>query len=355
MNWEWAQWQDIIFVPFLRPDTGDAKPYEEAKEYKKLKKSLEDFGDDYNVTYPTPMNLVFFKDCVEHMCRTARVFMQPRGNSLLVGVGGSGRASCARLCSHLSEMGKYEIALIKGYNMESFHEDTKNFLRAAGLAKGIPTMFLMNDNQIINETMIEDINNILNSGEVPNLFPSDEVDQIINDLRPLAKELGRNEAKEAVYSFFVERVRDQLHICLTMSPVGDALRIRMRMFPSLVNCMTIDWFLEWPDDALISVADRYLASAENISDDHKGSLAKACCAVHQEVIATSKVFLARLRRNVYTTPKSYLDLIVLYTEMLEEKKLEKNVNFKRLSVGKWIIISRLMCMQIIVLYQVKLP
>jgi dynein heavy chain len=43
-----------------------------------------------------------------------------------------------------------------------------------------------------------------------------------------------------------------------MSPIGDAFRTRLRMFPSLVNCCTIDWFSEWPDDALQSVAKQFL-------------------------------------------------------------------------------------------------
>ncbi|CAD7974708.1 unnamed protein product [Amoebophrya sp. A25] len=326
------QWEGIVWVNFLRPGA-EEKLYEEATDMSKLVKIMEDFNDDYNLTYPTQMNLVFFRDCVFHMCRTARVFSQPRGNSLLVGVGGSGRSSCARLACHLSEMGKYEIALAKGYGVDAFHEDCKNFLRAAAGGKGVPTMFLFSDTQIITETFIEDINNILNSGEVPSLFANDEVDAIVNDLRPLAKEQGRNEARDAVYLWFVSRCRDNLHICLVVSPVGEALRVRMRMFPSLVNCMTIDWFLAWPDDALIAVAERFLAAMEGIDIDMRNRLSQGCCAIHQEIINTSQVFLARLRRNVYTTPKSYLDLIQLYLEMLEEKKKEKNVNLKRLSTG----------------------
>ena len=43
-----------------------------------------------------------------------------------------------------------------------------------------------------------------------------------------------------------------------LSPVGDSFRNRLRMFPSLVNCCTIDWFTEWPNDALISVAQQFL-------------------------------------------------------------------------------------------------
>ena len=32
----------------------------------------------------------------------------------------------------------------------------------------------------------------------------------------------------------------------------------MRMYPAFVNCTTIDWFSEWPQDALLEVADKYL-------------------------------------------------------------------------------------------------
>ena len=35
-------------------------------------------------------------------------------------------------------------------------------------------------------------------------------------------------------------------------------RNRVRQYPALVNCTTIDWFSEWPSDALLEVAERYL-------------------------------------------------------------------------------------------------
>ena len=54
----------------------------------------------------------------------------------------------------------------------------------------------------------------------------------------------------ALFNFFINRVRNQLHVVLAMSPIGDAFRNRLRKFPSLVNCCTIDWFQKWPEDAL---------------------------------------------------------------------------------------------------------
>ena len=52
--------------------------------------------------------------------------------------------------------------------------------------------------------------------------------------------------RDAIFAHLIGRVRNNLHIVLCMSPVGEAFRTRCRMFPSLVNCCTIDWFTEWP-------------------------------------------------------------------------------------------------------------
>lgn len=44
-----------------------------------------------------------------------------------------------------------------------------------------------------------------------------------------------------------------------MSPIGDAFRNRLRQYPALVNCSTIDWFCEWPKEALLEVANKYIS------------------------------------------------------------------------------------------------
>jgi len=52
---------------------------------------------------------------------------------------------------------------------------------------------------------------------------------------------------------------------LCFSPVGTTLRVRSRKFPAVVNCTSIDWFHEWPEEALVSVSSRFLAEVELIS------------------------------------------------------------------------------------------
>lgn len=46
----------------------------------------------------------------------------------------------------------------------------------------------------------------------------------------------------ALFNLFIQIVRDQVHVSLAFSPIGDGLRTRVRQFPSIVQCCTIDWF-----------------------------------------------------------------------------------------------------------------
>ena len=79
-------------------------------------------------------------------------------------------------------------------------------------------------------------------------------------MTPFARAAGlpKDMSPAETYAFFVERGKRNLHILLCMSPIGDAFRDRLRKFPSLVNCCTIDWFKSWPRDALNAVAFKAL-------------------------------------------------------------------------------------------------
>ena len=131
----------------------------------------------------------------------------------------------------------------------------------------------------------------------------------------------------------MKRVREKFHICLCMSPVGNTLRIRCRQFPSLVNCCTLDWFSKWPAEALLFVSQQKLLEMELPNEDIREELAKMCMIIHTSVEEASDQFYDELRRRVYTTPKSYLDLISLYINTLDRKRKEVSANKNRLFQG----------------------
>ncbi|GFS75058.1 dynein heavy chain 7, axonemal [Trichonephila clavipes] len=204
-------------------------------------------------------------------------------------------------------------------NRTSTYVVFQRVMKSAG-ADGKGTVFLITDSQIKEECFLEDIDNLLNSGEVPNLFAVDEkqekietkdestrfenpvtlespksgvgvhlcrrigpcglpdsqdhwqspsqghpllrsrvglhekgptVDGLVADLkavekdavRPLVeKEEGADLSPLSLFSYFVKRSSENMHIIIAMSPIGNAFRIRLRQFPSLINCCTIDWF-----------------------------------------------------------------------------------------------------------------
>ena len=55
--------------------------------------------------------------------------MQPRGNALLVGVGGSGRKSLSRLATYVADQKCFSIEISKGYRITEFREDLKSLYR----------------------------------------------------------------------------------------------------------------------------------------------------------------------------------------------------------------------------------
>ena len=88
-----------------------------------------------------------------------------------------------------------------------------------------------------------------------------------NGLSEDLKNENIDDTPQNVFKFLIERVRRNLHVILCMSPVGEAFRNNIRMFPAFVNNMTIDWFSEWPQDALLEVAEKYLGGMKLISDE----------------------------------------------------------------------------------------
>ena len=278
------------------------------------------------------MDLVLFRDALHHVCRIHRILMQSRGNALLVGVGGSGRKSLSRLAAFVAELKCFTIEIAKNYRHMEFREDLKNLYKQAGCANKA-TVFLFDETQIKLETFLEDVNNILTSGEVPNLFAKDELGPVLDEVRVAAKAAGAGETLEALYAFFLDRVRTNLHVILCLSPVGEAFRERTRMFPGLINCTTIDWFTEWPADALYEVAAKQLTDENLGTVEIKNAVCRVFVTAHQSVEATSAKMYAQLKRRNYVTPTNYLETVRNYRGLLREKRVEIGDKANKLKGG----------------------
>ena len=145
---------------------------------------LTSYLEDYNVSNAKKMNLVFFADAIDHVTRISRITRQPRGSALLIGIAGSGKQSLTKLCAFISEYTFFQIELKNGYGRPDFHEDIKEQMILAGV-EGKSVTWIFPDSQIVEESFVEDVNNILNSGDIPNLWENDEKDKIVDEMRPV--------------------------------------------------------------------------------------------------------------------------------------------------------------------------
>ena len=108
---------------------------------------------------------------------------------------------------------------------------------------------------------------------------------------------------------FLRTCRENIHIVLAMSPIGDSLRTRLRQYPSLINHCTIDWWDAWPPDALRQVASAILHELPDMSVELLEGVSEACVTIHETVEQLSTRFYSELRRTTYVTPALYLEML----------------------------------------------
>ncbi|KAG7383179.1 hypothetical protein PHYPSEUDO_003966 [Phytophthora pseudosyringae] len=351
-----------------------------------------------------PLDLVLFEDAMVHTAAISRILIQPRGHALLLGMGGCGKRSLTRLAGFLTGYYCFEIELSKDYGLAEFREDLKQLMKLAALGEkedgftkdvrskssrstrilnpgathqgsslnAVPTVFLLNDSQLTSDVFLEDINTILNGGDIPKLFTTEELERIISDVRAVlersisdtkpsqggqcqsdtSSEVGDFTRKDCE-DYFYMMVQNSLHFVICMNPVGEVFRARVRQFPALINCTTIDYFDEWPKRALEYVAEFYLSQDDaheqtrggvgmrrrsSTSDSAGASVIRSaatslCVEVHLSVCALLPTFLLKCRRRVYITSQHYLDLISLFRRIYREKKTQWEIKLQRLMAG----------------------
>lgn len=145
------------------------------------------------------------------------------------------------------------------------------------------------------------------------------------------KQNKKNLTLLGLFEFFVNTCKLNLHIVLCLNPIGDKLRLRLRNFPSFVNCTSIIWLNQWSDDALYSVATHFLEDQDEgfkIEDpENLSKIAKICLNFHSTVDIMSKVYFQEQGKYNYVTPISYIQLLQrfrgLYTKSLKDKENRK--------------------------------
>ena len=320
-NLDYSKMNGLMFGSYFDLDTDhEDRKYEIVPNVVALRKLAYQCLDEYNSTHKTEMNVVLFEYALQHLNKICRILSLPGGSGLLVGMGGSGRQSLTKLAAMILNQSMFQPEITKNYGQNEFRNDLKLMLKEAG-GFGKDTVFLFTEDQMKMEEFLQDIDCLLNLGEVPNIFQIDEKQEVLELVRLAAQGGNRNLdiPPLQVFQFFVNRCKIKLHLILCFSPIGSSFRSRLRLYPSLVNCCTIDWYDDWPEDALEMVAQKYIKEVD-IPEDIKENVVKIFKHFHITALQIAEEFYKETGRITYFTSASYLELIKLFCDLIEKKQ-----------------------------------
>ena len=264
---------------------------------------------------------------MEHVCRIIRILNLPGGNCLLVGVGGSGKQSLSKLATFILGFDVDQLVVNQSFGVNDLRNVLQEVYKKLAKPNVNPRVFMITDSQIKDEAFLIYINDMLSSGWISDLFPKDESNALVQALRNEAKANGVHDSLETLTSYFLDKMKRNLHLIVCFSPVGENFRVKSRKFPGLISSTTIDWCHKWPKNALIDVANRFISDVELPSKELRSLIALNMAEVHTSITSIDEAngrFLKVERRFNYTTPKSFLELISFYKKVLSEKR--DNIN-----------------------------
>ncbi|KAL3093663.1 hypothetical protein niasHT_026701 [Heterodera trifolii] len=285
------------------------------------------------------VKLVLFDQMLDHVLRIDRVFRQPQGHLLLIGVPGSGKTTLSRFVAWLNGFTTVQLKVHSKYKAADFDEDIRHVLRRAG-CKNEKICFIMDESNMLETGFLERLNTLLANGEVPGLFEGDDFNTLLNQIKKGAQRPGiMLDSHEELYKWFT--IVQNLHVVFTMNPSGDGIRERASTSPALFNRCVLDWFGDWSNSALFQVGHELTSMCEIDKSDYTSPAAlEHCCdrlpteIAYRDAVVNSFVHIHNIVRKTNVaesrkghrvmaiTPRHFLDLIKHFVMISKEKRDE---------------------------------
>ncbi|KAJ5952209.1 Dynein heavy chain domain-2 [Penicillium vulpinum] len=296
--------------------------------------------------------LVLFNDVLEHALRIDRVFRQPQGHLILIGVSGSGKTTLSRFVAWMNGLKVFQIKVHGKYSSEDFDDDLRSVLRRAG-CKGEKICFIMDESNVLDSGFLERMNTLLANAEVPGLFEGDEFSSLMTACKEGAQRQGLLlDSQEELYKWFTSQIVKNLHVVFTMNPPEEGLSSKAATSPALFNRCVLNWMGDWSDQALFQVGSELTLSVDLdkpnfISPDSIPVAYRdlALPASHRDTVINSMVYIhhslhrfnGRLQkqqgRTTFLTPRHYLDFVAQYVKLFNEKREDLEEQQRHLNIG----------------------
>lgn len=296
--------------------------------------------------------LILFNDVLEHVLRIDRVFRQPQGHLILIGVSGSGKTTLSRFVAWMNGLKVYQIKVHGKYSGEDFDEDLRNVLRRCG-CKGEKICFIMDEANVLDSGFLERMNTLLANAEVPGLFEGDEYASLMTQIKEGAQRQGTIlDSQEELYKWFTEQIIKNLHVVFTMNPPEEGLSSKAATSPALFNRCVLNWFGDWSDQALYQVGSELTTSVDldrpnfaapdtlpvafrglNLPPSHREAVVNAMVYIHHSLHGFNSRLLTQQNKKTYLTPRHFLDFVAQYVKLYNEKREDLEEQQRHLNVG----------------------
>ena len=126
---------------------------------------------------------------MEHLTRIDRVLSQPGGHLLLAGRSGVGRRSATTLVAYMLGAHLVTPSVTRNFGVEALKNELKQAIQTAGI-EAEATVLYLEDHQLCSDAILEVVNSLLSSGEVPGLYTHEELEPLLGPLKEKAAEMG---------------------------------------------------------------------------------------------------------------------------------------------------------------------
>ncbi|KAG8227267.1 hypothetical protein J437_LFUL004000, partial [Ladona fulva] len=237
------------------------KKYEEMNIIK-FQELAEMFMVEYNKQKVMKLDIIFFRYALEHLSRLCRIMTIPNGNVLLVGFSGLGKRSLTKLATFMMGYKYKENNIGCDFDFQEWRGRLKKILKRAG-GKSTPIVLYLNDRDL-KDYIFSDVESLLNSGEVPNLYTLEEKMELSEMVSRQAQGIKRTRNIDPIilYAYFIDCCRDNLHIVLSICPSNPTFREKIQNHPALLKGCSMDWFEIWPEEALERISSEKLGSIQ---------------------------------------------------------------------------------------------
>ena len=212
------------------------------------------------------LSMLLFSETLEHISRIDRVLSSFGGHLLLVGRSGVGRRNATVVASYMLGYEQITPLISRDYGYKQFAIDVKSAAQIAGI-NGEHVVLLLEDFQIVSESLLEVVNSLISSGEVPGLYTHEELEPMLSPLRELMLEEG---GFRTPYDYFVSRVKKYLHVVLIMDPGHPQFLYRCESNPALYSQCSVMWIGEWRPATLREIPRLVDGVKDLVGADSKG-------------------------------------------------------------------------------------